>query len=135
MSPRQRELARDLYQVIIHDNTYKANRFNLPDGFFSAPNRHGQTMLLAIALASKETTSDYEWQYDMWIKSVGISPGLIFTDVDLGATAAVSRVLPLALHLWCLWHIHQNLRKNLGNLLGKDYLKFVSDFIRCQQHV
>jgi hypothetical protein len=92
-------------------------------------------MLFAIALASKETTSDYEWQYDMWIKSVGISPRLIFTDADPRATAAVSRGLHLALHLWCLWHIHQNLRKNLDILLGKEYPKFVLDFIRCQQHV
>jgi len=133
MSSRQRELARDLFQVLIHDNTYKTNRFNLPAGLFSAPNRHGQTMLLAVSLASKETTSDYEWQYQMWMDAVGISPGIIFTDADPGATAAISNVLPLALHLWCLWHIHQNLRKNLGVLLGKEYQTFLSDFIRCQQ--
>eukprot|EP00873_Tetraselmis_striata_P035289 jgi/Tetstr1/455553/TSEL_042375.t1 len=39
MSPRQRDMAYDLYQVIIHDNTYKTNRFKLPCGLFSAPNR------------------------------------------------------------------------------------------------
>lgn len=39
MSPRQREQAIDLYQVVIHDNTYKTNRFKLPCGLFSAPNR------------------------------------------------------------------------------------------------
>jgi len=32
-------MAYDLYQVIIHDNTYKTNRFKLPCGLFSAPNR------------------------------------------------------------------------------------------------
>ena len=37
MSPRQRELARDLYQVNIHDNTYKTNRFKLPAGYFLHP--------------------------------------------------------------------------------------------------
>ena len=39
MSPRQRDLARDIYQMLIHDNTYKTNRFKLPAGLFSAPNR------------------------------------------------------------------------------------------------
>ena len=39
MSPRQRDLAMDCYQVLIHDNTYKTNRFKLPCGLFSAPNR------------------------------------------------------------------------------------------------
>eukprot|EP00873_Tetraselmis_striata_P017121 jgi/Tetstr1/437385/TSEL_026069.t1 len=42
MSPRQRDMAYDLYQVIIHDNTYKTNRFKLPCGLFSAPNRRPQ---------------------------------------------------------------------------------------------
>ncbi len=40
MSPRQRDHALDLYQVVIHDNTYKTNRFKLPCGLFSAPNRY-----------------------------------------------------------------------------------------------
>ena len=39
MSPSQRDLAVDCYQVLIHDNTYKTNRFKLPCGLFSAPNR------------------------------------------------------------------------------------------------
>ena len=100
MSPRQRELARDLYQVIIHDNTYKTNRFKLPAGLFSAPNRHGQTMLLAVALSCKEGTADYEWQYEMYLEAVGIDPALLFTDADPGSTAAISEVRA-CLCRWC----------------------------------
>jgi len=29
----------------------------------------------------------------------------------------VASILPLALHLWCLWHLHQNLRKHLMSAL------------------
>ena len=32
VSPRQRDLARDIYQMVIHDNTYKTNKFKLPAG-------------------------------------------------------------------------------------------------------
>ena len=39
MSPSQRDLAADCYQVLTHDHTYKTNRFKLPCGLFSAPNR------------------------------------------------------------------------------------------------
>lgn len=40
MSPTQRQTARDACQVLIHDNTYKTNRFNLPLGLFSGVNRY-----------------------------------------------------------------------------------------------
>jgi len=32
----------------------------------------------------------------------------------------------------CLWHIHLNLRNNLGAKLGGDYRTFLSEFIRAQ---
>ena len=90
-------------------------------------------MLLAVALSCKEGTADYEWQYNMYLQVVGILPSLILTEADLGATAAIRSVFPNSLHLWCMWHIHQNLRGNLGSKLGNEYSNFVSDFIKCQQ--
>ena len=39
MTPKQRARANDLYQIIIHDNTYMTNRFGLPFGIFSSVNR------------------------------------------------------------------------------------------------
>jgi len=79
--------------------------------------RHGQTVLLAIALSSKEATTDYEWQLQCYLEAVGIPPQLLLTDADPGVCAAVASILPLALHLWCLWHLHQNLRKHLMSAL------------------
>jgi len=43
----------------------------------------------------------------------------MLTDADPGVSAAISNTFPGALHLWCLWHLHQNLRKNLGSKLDK----------------
>ena len=109
MSPRQRELAQDCYQLLIHDNTYKTNKFKLPAGLFSGVNRHGQTVLLALALSTKEGTGDYEWQYKMWLEATSTPPGVTLTDADPGATAASAQVFPSSLHLWCLWNIFKNL--------------------------
>ena len=44
--------------------------------------RHGHTVLLAIALTSKESTADYEWQYECWLEAVGTPPQMMFTDAD-----------------------------------------------------
>ena len=39
MSPEQRRNARDQSQILIHDNTYKTNKFGLPLGVFSGVSR------------------------------------------------------------------------------------------------
>ena len=44
-------------------------------------------------------------------------------------------IWPEALHMWCLWHIHQNLRSNLGSKLNSEYNNFAADFRHVQQHM
>lgn len=92
MSPRQRELAGDLHQIVIHDNTYKTNRFKLPFGVFCSVNRHGQTVTTTTCLSFKEGTADYEWAYKCYHEGVHIAPLVVFTDADPGATAVVASV-------------------------------------------
>jgi hypothetical protein len=97
-SPTQRQLAKDCYQVLIHDNTYQSNRFRLPLGLFAGINRHGHTVTLGQALTSQEGTSDYEWEFDCYKKSTQIDPEFVWTDADPGATAAVNSVWPASSH-------------------------------------
>eukprot|EP00192_Tetraselmis_astigmatica_P017859 CAMPEP_0117653852 /NCGR_PEP_ID=MMETSP0804-20121206/3421_1 /TAXON_ID=1074897 /ORGANISM="Tetraselmis astigmatica, Strain CCMP880" /LENGTH=141 /DNA_ID=CAMNT_0005460073 /DNA_START=325 /DNA_END=746 /DNA_ORIENTATION=+ len=78
---------------------------------------HGQTVLLAVALSSKEGTVDYEWQLQQYLEAASVPPHLLLTDADPGVTAAIATVLPYTLHLWCLWHLLQNLRNNLDKHL------------------
>ena len=59
--------------------------------------RHGQTVLLAVALSSKEGTSDYEWALGCYLQAAGAPPAVVLTDADPGATAAVASVLPQSL--------------------------------------
>lgn len=108
----------DLFQILIHDNTYKTNRFKLPLGVFCSVNRHGHTVLLACCLSYREGSSDYEWAYDCWKRATGIDPALVLTDADPGATVAVAMAFPSAAHRWCSWHISQNIIKNLAGVLG-----------------
>lgn len=98
-------------------------------------NRHGQTVMQAVCLSIRETTTDYEWGYQQYVQAVGIAPNAILTDADPASTAAVATVFPKARHLWCLWHIHQNLRKNLGTKLGSEFMHFQNDFKYVQQQI
>jgi hypothetical protein len=60
---------------------------------------------------------------------------MMFTDADPGSSAAIVEKFPEALHVWCLWHILQNLQKHLLSKMGSDYTKFSNDFRICQQHM
>ena len=135
MTPRQREQAADLHQILVHDNTYKTNRFKLPFGVFCTVNRHGHTVLTASCLSFKEGTADYEWAYEQYQRAVGIAPTVVFTDADPGATAAVGSVWPKSFHGWCLWHIYVNIQKNLGSRLGSDMRNFLQQFRHVQRQL
>ena len=44
---------------------------------------------------------------------------MIITDADAGMTVAVEKVVPDTVHLFCLWHVMKNVRKNCARALGK----------------
>ena len=90
---------------------------------------------MAVALTMSETTHDYVWALQQYRSVVTVPPKIVLTDADPGSTAAVAIVFPTARHLWCLWHIHQNLRKNLGNKLGSRYCDFSAQFKAVQRQV
>ncbi len=44
--------------------------------------------------------------------------------------SAIQQELPNTHHIYCIFHIHQNLPHRLKGVLEKDYLKFVSEFYK-----
>jgi hypothetical protein len=137
MSPRQHLNAMDIFQLRIHDNTYKCNRFNLPMGFFISVNRCGQTICVSTPLTPHEGSVDYEWQYSMYFESVGICRVALFMDFDHGATVAGQVVFAMEVLIWCLWHILQNIAKNLAGRWKEKGLaikchEFITRFRRAQ---
>ena len=85
-------------------------------------------------MTCREGTSDYEWALQRYLEAA-VPPATILTDADPGCTAAIATVFPRAKHLWCLWHIHQNLRRNLLSKLGVEYGRFCAQFKSAQQQV
>ena len=51
----------------------------------------------------------------------GLAPGVLFTDADPAVNAAVILVFGAeTIHLWCLWHILENLNKKFAMQMGPD---------------
>jgi len=72
-----------------------------------------QRLLFWISPSSRQQAQDL---YQV-LEAASVPPHLLLTDADPGVTAAIATVLPYTLHLWCLWHLLQNLRNNLDKHL------------------
>ena len=119
---------------MLHDNTYRCNRFGLPMGLFAGVDEFGKGVLLAQCLVDQEGTNDYEWAFTCYFSAVGKYPLVFFSDADLAVEAAMPTCVPAnVLHLWCFFHIMMNVRKNLAPVLGGDVDQLLRDLRQVHQ--
>ena len=136
MSVEQIDIARRFPYLILHDNTYQSNRYNLNIGLFVGVNNYGQSVLMGQAIVVGEEFRDFEYQSTHWLAAVGIAPVAMFTDACVKASAAVATVIPNAKHFWCHWHIAKSVAKNLKGVLGNDtFTKLVCLMARAHRQV
>ena len=141
MSPNQVQQARRYRAVLIHDNTYGSNSRGMKLGLFTSINMHGHTVLLGQCLIATETYDDYVWQFNTYLEASSATPMVVFTDRDPALEQALNDALPeLTTHLWCIWHIGQNLKKNTKlnaelQAMNKDSQEFGSQFYNLNKCV
>ncbi|CAG8735918.1 10888_t:CDS:2, partial [Dentiscutata erythropus] len=61
-------------------------------------------------------------------KATGIFSRILMADKNLSMKYVVAYDLPDTKHLFCLYHLSQNLSKNLCSKLGRQYANFIKDF-------
>ncbi len=104
--------------ILIHDNTYDLDNLGFKLGNFNGIDELGRTIDLGTAFVLDETSATYEWQFTSWLEGMyNVPPTAIGSDADPAASLAIMGVFPTSLYFWCLWHIMQNLNKNLKVLL------------------
>ncbi|GJJ76621.1 zinc finger SWIM domain-containing protein 3 [Entomortierella parvispora] len=129
MSPSQRYLYRRYRDVVISDNTYKTNRFGMPLNVIVIIDNAGKSRLVGCSLVSGESVEDYEWILEQLLAaSDNVYPHIIFVDEDPAMEAACATTISKTTVLNCIWHLRQNLNKNLHGALGKDWNDFISAF-------
>lgn len=115
--------------VILHDNTSRTNKYNYPLSLFILVDNDGKSRLGAQAFLNDETQESYEWVLQQTLDATEIEPKVIITDMDPAMDAACQTTYKNATHIHCIWHIAQNLAKNLKNKLGMAGFKtFLNDF-------
>ncbi|CAG8748626.1 7319_t:CDS:2, partial [Racocetra fulgida] len=108
MTDQQRnELWPKFYDVVIHDNTAKTNRYEIALSLFIRIDNNYKSRILAQALIKYEPLADYTM------------------------LAAVQLVYPKTRHLTCIYHIGENIKKKAKSKLHGDSIKsFIEDFYR-----
>lgn len=97
----------------------------------------GKSRLVACALVSRETTSDYEWILEQMKDACDHgAPVVIVVDEDPAMEAACQSVFPDTRLINCIWHLGtQNVKKNLRAAIGPDWDIFNNAFWRTRDAV
>ncbi|CAG8622524.1 10499_t:CDS:1 [Diversispora eburnea] len=133
MSPEQRQRWIKFYDVIIHDNTARTNKYNYPLSLFILIDNYNKSRLAAQAIIQDERQESYEWLLQCCLEACEIPPITFVTDADPAMVAAISIVFPKTHHIQCLFHLYLNLPKNLRSCLGSLYQEFFKDFRNIQR--
>ena len=92
-----------------------------------------KSRLVAQCLSEDETIESYEWFLDCLLQTTNNNPPTcLFSDADPALINAVASKLPETHHFLCIFHIQENLRKNLSSKLGQSYKTFYKDFLHAR---
>jgi zinc finger SWIM domain-containing protein 3 len=119
-------------RVILMDATYRTNQYEMPFVLFTGCDETYRTFIFGAALLDAEQTEDYVWALNS-LKSLlpdWFSERLqcIVTDLDFSEERAISSVFPSVHHILCIFHMFQNVTKNLSAKLGEKFAEFLTAF-------
>ncbi|CAG8752902.1 20050_t:CDS:2, partial [Dentiscutata erythropus] len=128
MMPKQYELYLQYSDIIQYDNTYSTNKFKMALGLFVIVNNNNWSRLIGQMLMNNETLESLEWVFDSLIKGTDVFPSVI---ID----AAITNIMPNTYHIHCIYHIEQNLLKNLKSKLESEYNDFIKAWYKIRNTI
>lgn len=134
MFPEQRIYYSRFFDIVVFDNTYRTNRFDLPFGIFTGVNNYGQSVCFAGALLKSETIEDFVWLFNSFLELVNYqAPKVLLTDNDsaMGSAFSITFGNYETKHRLCQWHLIKNITTNLMSKLGSNWQSFLSNFYSC----
>ena len=139
MSPNQIELWTQYHDIVINDITCKTNRYDMALSLFVIIDNYNSSRLVCQALVNDETAEAHTWIFECTLLATGgkrqnenidgrLIPLVFMTDSDPAVDAACIRVYKGCYAMHCIYHINQNLYKNLSGSLGENYSQFLNEF-------
>ncbi|CAG8846877.1 36715_t:CDS:1, partial [Gigaspora margarita] len=120
--------------VVVFDNTYKTNWFNMPFGIFTGVNNYSQSICFAGTLMNNESANSFIWTFNTFLEIVNNNaPKIFLTNEDQAIIKAINQVFQLfgTKHALYLWHLFKNIIKNLQGILKSKWAIFIRQFYKC----
>jgi len=134
MFPEQRMNYSRFNDIVVFDNTYKTNHFQMPFGIFTGVNNYGHSVCFAGALMIDETEDNFIWVFSKFLEMVNQhAPLVILTDDDRAMANVYTKILqPFGTkHRLCQWHLMKNVMKNLCAKLSTNWSTFIKELYKC----
>ncbi|XP_056685870.1 protein FAR1-RELATED SEQUENCE 5-like [Spinacia oleracea] len=110
--------------LLIHDTTYRTNKYNMICGPFFGMNLHTENIIFGVGFILNERTSTFEWLFNSFLTSMGgKQPVTIMTDRYSAMDKAIRDVFPKSRHRLCTWHIGENAAVNIKVVMDKEGFK------------
>ncbi|CAG8623317.1 2752_t:CDS:2, partial [Cetraspora pellucida] len=119
-------------KVLLMDATYKTNRFGMPLLLISGIDAMDITFLIASRLLTNETIPSCCWIFQQLKQLIGdttfYSIQTLLTDREHALISAVRTEALHIKHQLCIWHVEQNIIRNLNHKLKERFILFIKDF-------
>jgi hypothetical protein len=134
MSPCQKTVYRRHHDIVVHDTTFSANRFDMQLQCFVVVDSAFKSRLVACALTLGGKLADYEWALRQLMVAVNNkAPKAIMVGRDPAMDSACFSILPQTRIINCMWHGRQNLRRMVRPHLVAGWGRFTKEFeVACR---
>ena len=116
----------------MHNNICKTNCYNRPLSLFITSNNNLKTRIVTQVIVDDEIQLLYEWVFWCVKKVIGVSPKVFVMDGDSAVNSTVMIEFPNTYHIHCIWHISQNLSKQIKGILSSSFSDFMKDFFKIK---
>ncbi|VFQ87215.1 unnamed protein product [Cuscuta campestris] len=107
--------------LIVHDITYRTNKYEMICGPFVGVNNHTHNCMFGCGFLLNERIESFEWLFHTFLEAMGgLHPKTIMTDQSFAMSSAISSVFPNSKHRLCVWHISENSKKHIRDLRNQD---------------
>lgn len=137
--PESIKLAETNQDVVLVDNTYKTNKFDMPllymigkplykfynnlyTNIFHSITSSGFTFSIGFCFLPGEKQEDFKWAFQCF-QELGINPRAVIMDGDQAQKNASEEVFLYAPTLLCIWHVNQCVLAKCKNQVGEENWK------------
>ncbi|CAN0207820.1 unnamed protein product [Ectocarpus sp. 6 AP-2014] len=132
MTAEQIALASRYGSVLLYDDTAVKNRYRLPLGLGVVIDGEYFSRIVFQSLTVDTTAVTFEWVLEEFKAARGAAPDMFLQDADAAMGLAADKVFPDAKKRRCMWHLGQNLIKNLKKVLGSAFQAFLDQFYKTR---